>query len=157
MPDLPARPGTVLLEARDVEVAGRLGRPVSLALGSGARLVVAGPNGAGESTPLAVLAGDLAPTGGRVRRAPGTRTSLLRQESPRAGTRAAAEVLAAHLARTRGAGDPSPADLAPADLGLLRPAELDRPVRELSAGRERTSAGATWLRRSSGGGGQGGS
>ncbi len=75
MPDLPARPGTTLLTADDVRVASRLPHDVSLALESGSRLVVTGPNGSGKSTLLAVLAGQLPPTQGTVRRAPNTRCS----------------------------------------------------------------------------------
>ncbi|MFC5138855.1 ABC-F family ATP-binding cassette domain-containing protein [Actinomycetospora rhizophila] len=79
-PELGARPGTTLLRAEDVTVAGRLDEPVSLVVGAGDRLVVTGGNGAGKSTLLAVLAGQLAPTTGRV--TTGARLALLTQEVP---------------------------------------------------------------------------
>jgi macrolide transport system ATP-binding/permease protein len=138
LPDLPARPGTLLLHGHDVGVARRLGQPVSLALGSGSRLVVAGPNGAGKSTLLAVLAGDLEPTSGWLRRSPSTRTHLLRQESPRADTQSAAELFAAHLQRLARTGELREADtVSLSSLGLFRSADLRRPVRELSMGQQR--------------------
>jgi iron complex transport system ATP-binding protein len=69
--DLPwaLEPGTVALQAHDlgVRVAGQwLLREVDLHLRTGELLVVVGPNGAGKSTLLSLLAGDLAPTTGRV-------------------------------------------------------------------------------------------
>jgi ABC-2 type transport system ATP-binding protein len=46
-------------------------RGVSLAAGRGELVAVIGPNGAGKTTLLSILAGILAPDGGRVSRAPG--------------------------------------------------------------------------------------
>ncbi|MFB4311674.1 ABC-F family ATP-binding cassette domain-containing protein [Actinomadura sp. GTD37] len=138
MPDLPARPGAVLLAAEGVRVAPRMAHPVSLSLESGARLVVTGPNGAGKSTLLAVLAGRLEPTRGTVRRAPGVRVRLLAQESPDAAAGRAHEVFAAHVGRliTTGALAEDEA-VSLSALGLLSSADAGRPVRELSMGRRR--------------------
>ncbi|NVI87648.1 ABC-F family ATP-binding cassette domain-containing protein [Actinomadura sp. BRA 177] len=138
MPDLPARPGTTLLTADDVRVASRLPHDVSLALESGSRLVVTGPNGSGKSTLLAVLAGQLPPTQGTVRRAPNTRVQLLAQESPHADGRRAHEVFAAHIGRliTTGALAENEA-ISLSALGLISSADAGRPVRELSMGQQR--------------------
>lgn len=97
MPPLPGRSGVVLIRADDVQVPGRLPHPVSVDVESGSRLVITGPNGAGKSALLAVLAGELTPTAGRVHRSPAARVRLLRQESPRADTRTAPEVFTAHM------------------------------------------------------------
>ena len=48
---------------------------------TGSLTAVIGPNGAGKSTLLAALAGDLAPTSGRIARAPGLRMAYLPQVS----------------------------------------------------------------------------
>ncbi|WP_250006397.1 ABC-F family ATP-binding cassette domain-containing protein [Actinoplanes sp. M2I2] len=74
------RPGVPLIEARQVTVAGRLAPPVTVRLTGGDRLLVTGPNGAGKSTLLAVLAGELTPAGGQVRRHDGARVGYLAQE-----------------------------------------------------------------------------
>jgi len=139
VPALPAIEDEVL-RADAVTVRGRLARPerggVSLALSSGDRLVVTGPNGAGKSTLLAVLAGELAPTTGRVRRADAARVALLSQESPPPSRRTAADVYAA--ARLVLDGSLAPDGVAPlADLGLLSADDALRPVAELSVGQQR--------------------
>ncbi|MGH3804806.1 MAG: ATP-binding cassette domain-containing protein [Pseudonocardiaceae bacterium] len=51
-------------------------------LHSGDRLIAAGANGAGKSTLLAVLAGNLEPDCGVVRRGSDVRVGLLMQEPP---------------------------------------------------------------------------
>ncbi|MEV0674906.1 ABC-F family ATP-binding cassette domain-containing protein [Actinosynnema sp. NPDC050436] len=130
-PDLPELRGTTLLRAQGVTVAGRLARPVDLALESGARLVVTGPNGAGKSTLLAVLAGGLEPTTGGVTRARPARVGWLGQESEPPGRRTAVD-----LHEERRARSPLPTPRL-ADVGLLDPHDLHRPVSELSVGARR--------------------
>jgi hypothetical protein len=49
LPDLPSLPGVTLLRAEEVAVEGRVCTPASVALRSGERLLVTGPNGAGTS------------------------------------------------------------------------------------------------------------
>ncbi|MGW9347683.1 ATP-binding cassette domain-containing protein [Nocardiopsis flavescens] len=136
MPDLPARPGTTLVDAVRVSVAGRLDRPVDVRLESGDRLVATGPNGAGKSTLLAVLAAELEPTAGTVRTAPAARVRLLSQESPPLSGLRAREVFAARMESLVSRGvlaEPVPL----ASLGLLSAADASRPVGELSTGRRR--------------------
>jgi len=53
---------------------------VSLRVDAGDWIAVSGDNGSGKTTLLSVLAGVIAPTEGRVERAPGTRVALLLQE-----------------------------------------------------------------------------
>ncbi|MFI9007918.1 ATP-binding cassette domain-containing protein [Actinosynnema sp. NPDC053489] len=131
MPELPAHDGGTLVRAVGVSAAGRLDRPVDVALGSGDRLVVTGPNGAGKSTLLAVLAGELAPGTGRVVRARSARIGWLRQESEPVGGRTATELYDERSARS---GQAVP-ELA--DLGLLPAHDLHRPVDGLSVGGRR--------------------
>ncbi|MEU0239350.1 ABC-F family ATP-binding cassette domain-containing protein [Nocardiopsis sp. NPDC006198] len=138
MPELRARPGTDLVAAEGVTVAGRLDRPVSLTLRSGDRVVVTGANGAGKSTLLSVLAGLVEPTGGGVRTARTARVRLLAQESPRAGARRAHEVYSAHVARLVGSGTLAEGEAVPLSaLGLLPARDTARPLRELSMGQQR--------------------
>ncbi|CAM5267946.1 ABC-F family ATP-binding cassette domain-containing protein [Streptomyces avidinii] len=111
-----------------VEIAGAAlpGRlpPVSLTLAPGERLLVTGANGAGKSTLLHLLAGELKPAQGSVRTP--ARVGLLRQDDPwQRELRSVVEVFGPEYA-DRVAG-----------YGLLAPADLARPVRELSAGQRR--------------------
>ena len=72
---------------------------VSLLVPDDARIGVVGPNGIGKSTLLRVMAGDLAPDEGAVRRAPpGLRVGLLDQR----GGAPVSETVAEHLARRAG-------------------------------------------------------
>lgn len=138
MPELPARPGVTLLRAEEVTVEGRLGPSVTLALESGSRLVVAGPNGAGKSTLLSVLAGRIEPTGGSVLTARTARVRLLTQESPRAGSRRAHDVFAAHMGRLVSGGVLRESETVSLNsLGMLSSADLGKPLRELSMGQQR--------------------
>jgi len=131
LPDLPEHGAATLLRASGVTVAGRLARPVDLALGPGGRLVVTGPNGAGKSTLLAVLAGDLEPGTGVVTRARSARVGRLGQESDPPGARTAAELYDRQLARSGAAGPEL------GELGLLSGHDRQRPVAELSVGARR--------------------
>jgi ATP-binding cassette subfamily F protein 3 len=75
--------GATALVSLDNVYAGYGGADVlkdmSAQLCAGARVALVGPNGAGKSTLLKVLAGDLAPTSGDVRRRPGVRTAVVSQ------------------------------------------------------------------------------
>lgn len=122
-----------LVELESVAVGDRLDLP-ALRVHAGQRLLVTGPNGAGKSTLLRVLAGDLAPDTGTVRRQ--ARIGYLPQELPARPTRRT-------LLATFAAGRPGPADeytdllLA---LGLFRPEDLTVPVAALSVGQQRRLA-----------------
>ena len=133
------------VRARDLVVPGRLALP-SLDVVPGGHLLVSGRNGTGKSTLLAVLAAR-----SRAAVPPGT-TGRLRIEARRVGhlpqhvgTRAegrtAREVYAAAVA------DLPDRPVALRDLGLVRAADLDRPVRELSLGQQRRLALAVLVAR----------
>ncbi|MER6121029.1 ribosomal protection-like ABC-F family protein [Streptomyces sp. NPDC001743] len=130
--DAARRPGP-LVELASVSVGDRLDMP-ALRVHGGQRLLVNGPNGAGKSTLLRVLAGDLAPDTGTVRRR--ARIGYLPQELPALPTRRT-------LLDTFAAGRPGHADeytgmlLA---LGLFRPDDLYVPVAALSVGQQRRLA-----------------
>ncbi|MGO4463062.1 ribosomal protection-like ABC-F family protein [Streptomyces sp. M-16] len=120
----------VLTEADGIEVPGRL-RIEHLAIAPGERLLVTGPNGAGKSTLLRVLAGDLEPEGGTVRRA--AHIGWLRQdEMPKHPRRS----VLAEFAEGR-PGHPEEHAEQLLSLGLFRPAELELPVGSLSVGQRR--------------------
>ncbi|MFE4214015.1 ribosomal protection-like ABC-F family protein [Streptomyces sp. NPDC056844] len=131
-PDADGRTGP-LAELDSVVVGERLDLP-SLSVEPGRRLLVTGPNGAGKTTLLRVLAGDLAPDTGTVRRR--GRTGYLPQELPVSPTRRT-------LLATFAAGRPGFPD-AYADellaLGLFRPEDLSVPVASLSIGQQRRLA-----------------
>ncbi|WP_328345474.1 ATP-binding cassette domain-containing protein [Streptomyces violaceus] len=138
LPELPARPGVVLLRVEEVTVGGRLHHSTSLSVRSGDRLAVTGSNGAGKSTLLSVLAGRLAPGSGRVHRARRVRLRLLGQESPRATHRRARDLYEAHTAELVTAGVLKEGDVAGlGSLGLLTSRDTDKPVAELSMGQQR--------------------
>ncbi|OUE32069.1 putative ABC transporter ATP-binding protein YheS [Clavibacter michiganensis] len=137
-PDLATRTGAALLTADGVGVDGRLSEATSLSLSHRGRLVVTGPNGAGKSTLLAVLAGDLEPDAGTVRRSRGVRLGLLRQETALPLDRRASDVYRAHLdALVAGGAVDSAETVGLSRLGLLRPREAGKRVGELSMGQQR--------------------
>ncbi|UUA05034.1 MULTISPECIES: ATP-binding cassette domain-containing protein [Streptomyces] len=138
LPELPDRPGAVLLRVEEVTVGGRLHDSTSLSVTSGDRLAVTGPNGAGKSTLLSVLAGRLTPGSGRVHRARRVRLRLLGQESPRASRRRARDLYEAHTAELVTAGVLKEGEVVElGSLGLLTSRDTDKPVAELSMGQQR--------------------
>ncbi|MGW4923072.1 ABC-F family ATP-binding cassette domain-containing protein [Streptomyces parvulus] len=115
-----------------VLVEGRLSVP-HLRLDPGERLLVTGPNGAGKSTLLQVLAGELAPGAGSVRR-PG-RVGHLRQQCAPESAFDGRTLLAAYAAGRPGHPDDHADPLLA--LGLFRAEDLSVRVRDLSAGQRR--------------------
>ncbi|MGW0199172.1 TlrC/CarA/OleB/SrmB family ABC-F type ribosomal protection protein [Nonomuraea sp. NPDC003201] len=114
-----------------VVVAGRL-RLDSLAVRAGERLLVTGPNGAGKTTLMRVLAGELRPDAGEVRRA--GRAGFFRQDEGGLGP-ADRTVLRAYADGRPGSLDEH-ADALLA-LGLFRPSDLGSRLGELSYGQRR--------------------
>ncbi|MFW3464838.1 ribosomal protection-like ABC-F family protein [Streptomyces microflavus] len=122
-----------LVELEDVSVGDRLHLP-ALRVAPGARLLVTGDNGAGKTTLLRVLAGELAPDTGTVRRR--ARVGHLPQELPARPTRRT--LLATFAAGRPGFPDEYADELL--DLGLFRPEDLGVPVASLSIGQQRRLA-----------------
>jgi macrolide transport system ATP-binding/permease protein len=122
-----------LVDATAVRVEGRLTLD-RLTITADDRLLVTGPNGAGKSTLLSVLAGELA-SSGAVHRRKGLRVGLLRQDVRFADAQLTPrEIYRAAVGEKR-------SELTPiADLGLVPPAQLDRPVGSLSVGQQRRLA-----------------
>ncbi|MES5820687.1 ribosomal protection-like ABC-F family protein [Streptomyces sp. RG80] len=120
-----------LAELDRVSVGARLSLDGLLTITPGQRLLVTGGNGAGKTTLLRVLAGDLEPDAGSVRRP--AHIGYLAQELPTRSTRL--PLLAAFAV-----GRPGPpeeyADQLLA-LGLFREEDLRVPVTALSAGQQR--------------------
>lgn len=125
LPELPRASG-VLVRADEVMLSGRLDTPVTLRVESGGRLLLTGANGAGKSTLLALVAGELAPTSGRVRSAGALRVGWLRQESDLPLDRTAQDLWA-----------DADAAVSLGSLGLLRREQLGKRVGELSIGQQR--------------------
>lgn len=119
-----------LVELTDVRVGERL-YVESLRIEPGARLLVTGPNGAGKTTLLRVLAGELAPDTGTVRRV--ARVGHLRQQNGM--SHGAGTVLEAFAAGRP--GDPAEHADALLALGLFRATDLAVPVKVLSPGLRR--------------------
>ncbi|MEU6287186.1 ribosomal protection-like ABC-F family protein [Streptomyces sp. NPDC046988] len=115
-----------------VRVEGRLSLP-HLTLAPGGRLLVTGPNGAGKSTLLHVLAGELTPDAGTVRRP--SRIGHLRQQCAPEAAFDARTLLAAYAAGRPGHPDEHRDALLA--LGLFHPTDLSVPVRDLSVGQRR--------------------
>ncbi|HEV2783670.1 MAG TPA: ABC-F family ATP-binding cassette domain-containing protein [Actinophytocola sp.] len=127
-----------VVAARGILVAGRL-RVEELTVGGRDRLLVYGPNGAGKTTLLRVLAGDLTPDRGEVRRR--GRIGYLAQEIPVG--RPDRSLLSAYAEGRQGDADEHAAALL--QLGLFRPDDLRVPVGALSAGQRRRLALARLL------------
>lgn len=137
-PDLTSNPGTVLVHADEASFAGRLPGPVSLTVSGEDRLVVVGPNGAGKSTLLDLLAGDLEPTSGLVRRSHRARIGYLKQESSLPVRKYANEFFTHHVEQLVAAGflrDSETVGLS--HLGLLAAADQHKRIGELSTGQQR--------------------
>ncbi|MGA5515586.1 ribosomal protection-like ABC-F family protein [Streptomyces pseudogriseolus] len=129
--DDPPASDTVLAELEEVAVRERLRLDGRLTVEPGQRLLVTGENGAGKSTLLRVLAGDLEPDAGVVRRP--ARVGYLPQELPvRVGR---LPLLAAFAARRPGPLEEHRDTLL--SLGLFREEDLSVPVAALSAGQQR--------------------
>ncbi|WP_030374254.1 ribosomal protection-like ABC-F family protein [Streptomyces rimosus] len=128
--DGPAHTDGPLAELAGITVGDRL-RLDGLTVAPGERLLVTGPNGAGKTTLLRVLAGDLRPDTGSVRRP--ARTGYLAQELSAAPPRRS--LLVAFAAGLPG----PPEEHAPAllSLGLFREDDLAVPVTALSVGQRR--------------------
>ena len=119
-----------VVELAGVRVAGRLNVD-ALRIEPGERLLVTGPNGAGKSTLLDVLAGQLVPSAGTVRRT-GRIGYLRQQDSAGRGARTVLQAFAAGRP-----GDPAEHAEELLGLGLFRPGDLGTPVGQLSAGQRR--------------------
>ncbi|MFF0291125.1 ribosomal protection-like ABC-F family protein [Streptomyces sp. NPDC005262] len=122
-----------LAELDSVVVGDRLDLP-AWQVNPGQRLLVTGPNGAGKTTLLRVLAGDLRPDRGAVRRR--ARIGYLPQELPARPTR---RTLLATFAAGR-PGHPETWAEHLLALGLFRPEDLTVPVAALSVGQQRRLA-----------------
>ncbi|WP_374772013.1 ATP-binding cassette domain-containing protein [Streptomyces sp. NBC_01310] len=120
-----------LAELDGVAVRERLRLDGLLTVAPGQRLLVTGENGAGKTTLLRVLAGDLEPDAGAVRRP--ARIGYLAQELPARSTRL--PLLAAFAAGRPGLPEEYAEQLLA--LGLFREADLPVPVAALSAGQQR--------------------
>ncbi|NEA23040.1 TlrC/CarA/OleB/SrmB family ABC-F type ribosomal protection protein [Actinomadura bangladeshensis] len=125
-------PGTEVAALNGVVVEGRL-RLDALTVRAGERLLITGPNGAGKTTLMRVLAGDLRPDAGDVRRT--GRVGFFRQDEPTAARAPHRTVLHAYAhGRPGSLDDHADALLA---LGLFRPSDLGLRVGELSYGQRR--------------------
>ncbi|MGW0121486.1 ribosomal protection-like ABC-F family protein [Streptomyces sp. NPDC003327] len=121
-----------LVELDGVTVGTRLRLDdAPLRIAPGQRLLVTGENGAGKTTLLRVLAGDLEPDAGAVRRP--ARIGYLAQELPPRTT--GLPLLTAFAAGRPGHPEEHAAELLA--LGLFRTDDLDVPVAALSAGQQR--------------------
>ncbi|WP_314253488.1 ribosomal protection-like ABC-F family protein [Streptomyces sp. DSM 40907] len=132
---------TPLAQLDGVTVAERLRLDGLLAIAPGQRLLVTGENGAGKTTLLRVMAGDLEPDTGVVRRP--AHIGYLAQELPARSTRL--PLLAAFAAGRPGLPEEHAEQLLA--LGLFREEDLDVPVAALSAGQQRRLQIATLVTR----------
>ncbi|WP_330293241.1 ribosomal protection-like ABC-F family protein [Streptomyces sp. NBC_00576] len=120
-----------LAELDGVSVGERLRLDGLLAIEPGQRLLVTGENGAGKTTLLRVLAGDLEPDTGTVRRP--ARVGYLAQELPARSTRL--PLLTAFASGRPGLAEEYADELL--TLGLFREEDLHVPVTALSVGQQR--------------------
>lgn len=127
--DLTAPATGRLVQARDVEVAGRM-RVHRLDLAAGEHLLLTGVNGSGKTTLLGVLSGRLPATSGTVEVSARTVRELT--QDPRV-THPARSALATYDAAVLGLADPP----ALRELGLLHPRDHRTPVGDLSVGQRR--------------------
>ncbi|MDF2847893.1 MAG: family ATP-binding cassette protein [Oerskovia sp.] len=132
----PAAPATVPTGAR-LDLPG-----TRIAIPPSGRLLITGPNGSGKSTLLAALAGTVGLDRGTRTVADGVRIGIVAQEGPAlppgAEERTGFEEYAQEALDLLSAGTLDPDYLVPvAFLGLLAEEDLDRPLRELSAGQRR--------------------
>ena len=133
-PPAGTRAGAEILSTSEVTVSGRLRSPVSLAISGGDRLVITGENGAGKSTLLSILAGELAPTTGRISHHPEAHVAFLSQEVPAWETWSIpGQAPTAHEVYSAAVPDGP----ALSSLGLLPAASLHTDVRRLSQGQQR--------------------
>jgi len=126
-----------------VPAGARLDLPgTRIAIPPSGRLLITGPNGSGKSTLLAALAGTIGLDRGTRSVAEGVRVGIVAQEGPAlpagAEERTGFEEYAQEALDLLSAGTLDPDHLVPvAFLGLLTEEDLDRPLRELSAGQRR--------------------
>ncbi|MER6814715.1 ribosomal protection-like ABC-F family protein [Spirillospora sp. NPDC000708] len=126
-----APPDGPAVELEEVRIPGRL-EIGSLRVRPGERVLITGPNGAGKTTLMRVLAGELAPAEGRVRRP--ANVGHLRQDggpSHRDG-----RTLLRAFGEGR-AGEPEEHAAELLAMGLFTAADLGKSVRSLSAGQRR--------------------
>ena len=128
----------------DVAVADRL-PPTSISIGHGEKWLVTGANGSGKSTLLSLLAGDLAPTAGRVVRAGGARVSLLAQDAGVGMPPASAVDATVDDVYERIVGAERAEQVPLRTFGLLADRDRRRPVAALSVGQRRRLALAVLL------------
>ncbi|MCX5384983.1 ribosomal protection-like ABC-F family protein [Streptomyces sp. NBC_00083] len=128
-----------LVELTAVRVGARLDVP-ALTVGPGQRLLVSGPNGAGKTTLLRVLAGDLTPDTGTVRRTSRHIAYLAQELEHTPGSARGREPHPVPLLAAYAAGRPGhPEEYADEllALGLFREEDLAVPVAALSVGQRR--------------------
>ncbi|MFF4187957.1 ribosomal protection-like ABC-F family protein [Streptomyces sp. NPDC001691] len=126
-----ATPDGPLVELTGVKVGDRLDVP-GLTVKPGRRLLVSGPNGAGKTTLLRVLAGDLTPDAGEVRRSTPHVGYLAQELSHRATS---LPLLDAYAVGRAGPPEEYAEELL--SLGLFREEDLAVPVAGLSVGQRR--------------------
>ncbi|TBN55573.1 ABC-F family ATP-binding cassette domain-containing protein [Glaciihabitans arcticus] len=130
-----------LISVENARVEGRLAID-DLTVGPTTRLLLTGANGAGKSSLLELLAGQLATTSGSVRRRRGLRVGLLAQD-----VRWKDATRSARVIYRDAVGDRREETVPLSSLGLLPQRDLDRAVGSLSIGQQRRLALATIIAR----------